>query len=107
MRLANKTALVTGSSRGIGKAIALMMATEGAEVIIHYNRNKKEAETVRNAIQEQGGRASLLQADLADGSQAMRLGEEAWNRMGGVDYLINNAGVSYKKAFSGYLPGRY
>ncbi|KAA9038665.1 SDR family oxidoreductase [Ginsengibacter hankyongi] len=99
MRLINKKALITGASRGIGKAIALELATEGAEVVIHFNQNKEDAEAVARQIKNVGGKAHLLQADLFDITQAIKLGEEAWNLMGSIDILINNAGVSYKKRF--------
>lgn len=96
--------MVTGSSRGIGKAIALCLATEGAEVAVHYHHNKEEAEAVRNEIGKCGGKAHLLQADLSDVRQVLRLGEEAWSALGGIDFLINNAGVSYKKHFLDATP---
>jgi glucose 1-dehydrogenase len=99
MKLSNKTALITGSSRGIGKALALQLATEGAEVLIHYHTNKEEAENVSELIKQSGGRSHILQADLADPAQAVYLGEQAWKILKRVDYLINNAGVSYKKNF--------
>ena len=99
MRLLNKKALITGASRGIGKAIALELATEGAEVIIHFNKNKEEADAVAREIENAGGKAYLLQADLLHVGQAINLAEEAWNLMGRIDILINNAGVSYKKQF--------
>jgi len=99
MKLLNKKALVTGSSRGIGKAIVQQLAKEGAEVVIHYNENKSDSERVARAIKNAGGKAHLLQADLFDINQAIKLAEDAWNVMGRVDFLINNAGVSYKKHF--------
>lgn len=98
-QLENKKALVTGSSRGIGKAIALQLASEGAEVVLHYHQNKEEAEAVRAEIGNRGGKAYLLQADLADVPQVIRCGEEAWSTLGTIDILINNAGVSHKKHF--------
>jgi glucose 1-dehydrogenase len=99
MRLANKKALVTGSSRGIGKAIALALAKEGAEVVIHFHSNRKEAEAVAATIHNAGGKSHVLQANLIESSQAIKLAEEAWAILGSVDYLVNNAGVSYKKHF--------
>jgi NAD(P)-dependent dehydrogenase (short-subunit alcohol dehydrogenase family) len=99
MKFLNKKALVTGASKGIGKAIVFQLAEEGAEVVIHYNKNRQEAENVANVIKNAGGNAHLLQADLFDTSQATKLGEEAWDILNGMDFLINNAGVSYKKDF--------
>lgn len=99
MRLTTKKALVTGASRGIGRAIALHLAKEGCAVVVHYHKNREEADAVADTIRISGGTAYVLQADLADVAQAIRLGEEAWNVVGGLDFLINNAGVSYKKHF--------
>jgi len=99
MKLLNKKALVTGSSRGIGKAIVQQLAKEGAEVVVHYKGNKIEAEEIARVIKNAGGKVHLLQADLFDINQAIKLAEDAWSAMGGVDFLINNAGVSYKKHF--------
>lgn len=95
----NKKALVTGSSRGIGKAIAIQLAAYGVHVCIHYHDKKEEAEAVAGSIRLSGGKADLLQADLSDTSQAIGLGERAWEILGGIDFLVNNAGVSYKKHF--------
>lgn len=99
MEQTSKKALVTGASRGIGKAIALRLADEGYEVLVHFHENRAEAEVVANAIREKGATAHVLQADLSDTKQAIRLGEEAWDLVGGLDILVNNAGVSYKKHF--------
>ena len=104
MRLFKKKALVTGSSRGIGKAIALQLAKEGAEVIIHYQKSREEAEKVAAMIRDNGGRCHLIQADLFESTQAVRLAEEAWQLLGQIDFLVNNAGVSYKKHFLDTTP---
>ena len=68
--LQNKTALVTGASRGIGRATALALARAGANVLVHYGRSAQEAESLVDVIQAQGGRANAVQADLglADGA---------------------------------------
>lgn len=99
MRLATKKALVTGASQGIGKAIALRLAAEGCAVVVHYYDNEIDANAVAEAIRQRGGTAHTLRADLADVQQAIRLGERAWDVAGGLDILINNAGISYKKHF--------
>lgn len=98
-RLATKTALVTGSSRGIGKSIALRLAGEGCAVIVHCRDSQTEADAVAQTIREAGGTAHVLAADLTDCQQAIRLGEAAWTVSGGLDFLVNNAGISYKKHF--------
>jgi glucose 1-dehydrogenase len=104
MRLLNKNVLVTGASRGIGKAIALQVAKEGANVAVHYHLEKDNAEEVVDAIQKMGVKACLLQADLNEISQAVQLGNSAWEQMGNIHLLVNNAGISYKKHFLDATP---
>lgn len=99
MEQTSKKALVTGASRGIGKAIALRLAEEGYDVLVHFHENRTEAEAVAEAIRGKGVTAHLLQADLSDITQATQLGEQAWDVAGSLDVLVNNAGVSYKKHF--------
>jgi 3-oxoacyl-[acyl-carrier protein] reductase len=84
----NKTALITGASRGIGRAIALRLSEEGSRVIIHYNRDLKSAEDLSRRI---GNGASLVRADLRSGQQI----EEMFESLRGtsIDILVNNAGV--------------
>lgn len=99
MKLSGKKALVTGASRGIGQAIARRLAAEGCAVVLHYRSERDEAETVAAQIRESGGTAWVLQADFADVAQAIRLGNEAWETAGGLDFLVNNAGISHKQHF--------
>lgn len=99
MRFTNKKVLVTGASRGIGKAIALQLAKEGAFVGVHYHKNKDEANSVAEEIHSNSGKCTLLQANLENVAEAMRLGNDAWSELDGIDFLVNNAGVSYKKHF--------
>lgn len=95
----NKKILVTGASRGIGKAIALQLGMEGAEVFVHYHEDVKEAEEVKNKIINSGGIAHSGSADLGNVSAVRELADLVWRSMGRVDCLVNNAGVSYKKHF--------
>ncbi len=99
MRLTKKKALVTGASRGIGKAIALQLAKEGCTVGVHFLKNESEAQLVADQIIALGSEAYIFQADLSDSQQATELGQQAWESMQGFDFLINNAGLSYKKHF--------
>jgi len=98
-RLTGKKALVTGASRGIGRAIALYLAEEGCEVGIHYLNQDEEAKELVELIRSKNGVAYLFQADISDLKQVEMLATECWEKMNSIDFLINNAGVSYKKLF--------
>jgi len=91
--LAGQRALVTGSTSGIGRAIALELAKAGADVIIHGRRSNAAAEDVAHVVGLRGGRSAVVLADLAEGSGRMRLVEEAWKLWDGLDIWINNAGA--------------
>jgi 3-oxoacyl-[acyl-carrier protein] reductase len=93
--LANKTALVTGASRGMGRATALALAAAGARVIVHYGRNADEAKAVVEQIRAVGGRADAIAADLAASDGAHVLAGQVRNLIGtGLDILVSNAGIS-------------
>lgn len=87
-----RVALVTGGSRGIGRAACLTLAAQGAAVAVHYRAQRAAAEEVVNQISASGGAAAAFQADMADGESINRMIEEAATRLGGIDILINNAG---------------
>ncbi len=89
--LDGKKALVTGAGRGIGVEIARLFAAEGAAVAVHYRGSRAGAEQTAGMIQDAGGTAVVLQADLADEAQAARLAREAIDTLGGLDILVNNA----------------
>jgi 3-oxoacyl-[acyl-carrier protein] reductase len=95
--LEGKRALVTGASRGIGRAIAEAFAAEGAGVVLNYNRGAEAAEEAVQAIAEHGGPAYAVQADVGDEKQAGMLVSETVERLGGIDILVNNAGVVLEK----------
>jgi len=88
------TALVTGSSRGIGRAIALELAAAGAEVVVNYARSAEAAAAVVAAIEHRGGRAYALQGDVSQEAEAMALVNGALERSGRLDVLVNNAGIT-------------
>ena len=93
--LANKIALVTGASRGMGRATALALAAAGARVIIHYGRNADEAKTVVDQIRAAGGQADAVAADLAAPDGAHVLAGQVRNLIGNsLDILVSNAGIS-------------
>ncbi|EFL17217.1 3-oxoacyl-ACP reductase family protein [Streptomyces sp. C] len=94
MTLEGRVALVTGSSRGIGRAIALRLAADGAAVAVNYRSRKDEAERVVEEITSAGGRAIALQADVSDPEAAQRLVRETIDGLGGLHVLVNNAGVA-------------
>jgi 2-amino-4-hydroxy-6-hydroxymethyldihydropteridine diphosphokinase len=87
------SAVVTGSTSGIGRAIALELAAAGADVIVHGRRSRQAAEVVAAQAAERGVRSHWLLADLRDPGQCMRLVETAWDAWGGLDIWINNAGA--------------
>jgi 3-oxoacyl-[acyl-carrier protein] reductase len=98
--LANKTALVTGASRGMGRATALELAAAGARVIVHYGRNADEAKAVVDQIRAAGGRADAVAADLAAPDGAHALAAQVRNLTGGrLDILVSNAGISNATPF--------
>ena len=93
--LANKTALVTGASRGMGRAIALALGAAGIRVIVHYGRRADEAKAVVEAIRANGGEADAVAADLAAPDGAHLLAAEVRNLVRGkLDILVSNAGIS-------------
>ena len=92
MRLKDKIALVTGSSRGVGRAVALAYGEEGAKVVINYTSNEKAAIEVVEAIEEMGSQAIAIKADVAKKSDVERLVQAGADEYGRLDILVNNAG---------------
>ncbi|MDR4307562.1 3-oxoacyl-ACP reductase FabG [Chelatococcus sambhunathii] len=94
VRLTNKKALVTGASRGIGAAIALRLAQEGADVAITYERSADKAEAVVNEIRALGRKAVAIKADSASVAEVQAAVDGAAEALGGLDILVNNAGIA-------------
>jgi len=94
VRLEGKVAVVTGASRGIGRAIAERLAAEGARVVVNHRASAEQAEEVVAAIQAQGGEAIVIQADVSDFDQAHELIKTTLKQMGRIDVLVNNAGTT-------------
>lgn len=92
--LQNQVAIVTGSSRGIGRAAALVLAAEGANVVVNYARSSDAAEAVVAQIGEQGGNAIALQADVSQADQVDQLVKATLDQLGRIDVLVNNAGIT-------------
>jgi 3-oxoacyl-[acyl-carrier protein] reductase len=88
-----RTAIVTGSSRGIGAAVARRLANDGFSVVVNYSGNAAEAESVVGDIKQGGGNALSIQADVSDPAAMRRMFDQAAAVSGGVDVLVNNAGI--------------
>lgn len=91
--LLGMTAVVTGASKGIGRAIALELAAAGADVLVHGNSSGAAAQDVADSVRSHGRRAHVALCDLVDPLQHLQLVEEAWTWCGGVDIWVNNAGA--------------
>ena len=92
--LDGQTAVVTGASRGIGRACAIELARAGANVVINYKTNEEAANSCKEAIEAEGVKALVVQADVSDAAQAKALIETAEKEFGQIDILVNNAGVN-------------
>jgi 3-oxoacyl-[acyl-carrier protein] reductase len=93
MSLSGKAALVTGAGRGIGRAIALRLARDGAAVVVNYAGSRDAAETAVRDIEQAGGRATAVQADVSQVPEVVRLFDGTFDAFGRLDILVNNAGV--------------
>jgi 3-oxoacyl-[acyl-carrier protein] reductase len=92
--------LITGASVGIGRQIAVAFAKRGAQIVINYKKSEEDARETQRLVEEAGGKGYLIQADVSDESEAARLVNEAAKMMGGLDVLVNNAGVTKFIPFS-------
>ena len=95
--LENRVALVTGSSRGIGKSIALALAKAGCDLVVNYHQQAVAAEAVRSSIEKIGRRAIAIQADVSVPADVERLVSRTEHELGEVEILVNNAGVAQSK----------
>ncbi len=98
--LDGQVAVVTGASRGIGRACALELARHGAQIVVNYVANADAAEETRDAIHELGGTVVLVKADVSDAESAADLIETAVEELGKVDILVNNAGINRDRTLS-------
>ncbi len=94
MLLENRVALITGSSRGLGKAMALAMARQGATVIVNYRSHGEAAEAVLQELRAEGRKGVLYQADVSDANEAQDMVRQCAKEFGRLDILVNNAGVN-------------
>src|SRR3990167_8551031 len=102
--LNGKVALVTGSSKRIGKEIAIALARNGADVIVHYNKSKKEAEAVRKNIESLGNRSMAVKADLRNLGETKAMFKAIIKKFKKIDILINNVGNFIFKDIDEYSP---
>ncbi len=92
--MSKKVAIVTGASRGIGQGIALALGERGWAVSINYRANAKAATEVARLVEEKGGRALVIQANVVDATDRQRLVDETLHKLGPIDLLVNNAGMA-------------
>lgn len=97
--LEGRVAIITGSSRGIGSAIATELARNGAEVVVNYNSSQEAAEKIVDEIEQFGGIATAIQANVSNYDEALSLVERTQAHFGKVDLLINNAGITRDRTF--------
>lgn len=99
MRLAKKVAIVTGAATGIGQAIAVAFAAEGAAVVVDYVGKPESASETLAKITAAGGRATAVEADVSDPAQVQNLVAQTITHFGQLDILVNNAGIEFKRPF--------
>ena len=99
MELAGKVSLVSGASRGIGRAIAILLAEAGSHVVVNYVSNKKAADEVVEHITQMGRRAKAYQADVSDPDQTRKMVDQAREDLGIMQILVNNAGITRDRSF--------
>jgi 3-oxoacyl-[acyl-carrier protein] reductase len=99
MKLQNKVALITGSSRGIGRATALLFAREGANVTINYCKAQKDADSVVREIKSMGRDAIAIKCDVSKENEVKHMVEQAIKKFGRIDILVNNAGIVFDLPF--------
>ena len=104
MTMQGQTALVTGASRGLGRAVAIRLAQEGAAVAVNYVSRAADAEAVVESIRSAGGRAEAIRADVGDPAQVREMLERVERELGPVSVLVNNAGIVYRATLDSFEP---
>ncbi|MCX6221532.1 MAG: glucose 1-dehydrogenase [Bacteroidia bacterium] len=106
-KMEGKKVLVTGSGTGLGREIALEFARQGAAVVLHYSHSSDGAESAVKEIQSAGGRAKAIKADFSEVDQAIQLTVDAIDFLGGLDVLVNNAGITMTLEFEEVTPEQF
>jgi NAD(P)-dependent dehydrogenase (short-subunit alcohol dehydrogenase family) len=106
-KMDGKGVLVTGAGTGIGRGVALEFAKEGGDVVLHYAHSSDGARSAVDEITQSGGKAAAFQADLADIGKCQELVAQARDFLGGIDVLVNNAGITMNKPFMDVTPEHY
>jgi NAD(P)-dependent dehydrogenase (short-subunit alcohol dehydrogenase family) len=106
-RLVGKRALVTGSGTGIGRGVALEFARQGADVVLHYSHSDAGAKSAVEEIRQMGRNATAFQADFRSLEEISSLADQAIGFMGGIDCLVNNAGVTFNRQFLKVTPEQF
>ena len=104
MQLAGRVALVTGGTRDVGREIALSLAAEGAAVAVHHGHSADEAAEAVAAIRAKGGKAAAFQADISDRAAVATMIDAVVGELGGLDIVVNNAGLAIRKPFKSTTP---
>ncbi len=107
LKLAGKRTLVTGAGTGIGREVALEFARQGADVVLHYAASRRGAESAVEEITARGGKACCVQADLGQVTECFRLVDAAADFLGGLDALVNNAGITEVWDFMAVTPEQF
>lgn len=107
MVLSGKTALVTGASRGLGRAIAYRLAQDGAAVAINYSQRRDGAESLASEIRETGGTAAICQCDVASANQVRAMVDSVSSELGPIDILVNNAAILHPADLEQYDQTRF
>src|SRR4051812_21770068 len=104
MKLQGRAALITGGSRGIGRAAAIALAAEGCDVAVNYRHTADQADEVVRQIETLGRCACAIQADVSSEAEVRQLVQAAEQRLGRIDILVNNAGINKTKPFDELIP---
>ena len=107
MDVNGKRVLVTGAGTGIGKGIAMEFARRGARVVLHYSHSSRGAEETGESIRRAGGEAHLAGGDFTNLDAVKRVGASAIDALGGLDVLINNAGITFNKRIEDVTPEQF